>query len=741
MIRPRFSQVSPYLGAVAIVVAAVLFRMAMDPLLRNRQPFAAFIVALILAARYCGFGPSLFALLLSGLASRYFFIPPRGSLAIDGTIEQGSFWFFVSIGLFLTYHMRAEQRAKQESREQSRAAVERQQELERENAERKRIESELRLSHDHAKESETRLLLALDAGRLGYWSWDLTTDLVHSSETQAVINGRSPDQTVTSLEESIAHLHPDDRDLMQDVIERALRNEAPERVTYRVIWPDGSIHWLEAVGQVFCDESGNPQRIIGVCADITERVESTQRFRGIYEQAPLGIALIDSRSGQFLHINPKYEQIIGRTEAEMIQLTITDITFPDDLAEDLNNMDLLLEGSIRRFQMTKRLLRGDGAVIWVNLTVVPMWQAGETPSCHLAMIEDVTEQKLAEEKLRTREAQLSGILDNTSAVIYLKDKEGRYLLTNRRHQDLLQQDGVSILGKTDHEFFPEPIADVFLESDAKVWQEQMPLDFEEVTPHADGLHTYISIKFPVRDETGTMIALGGISTDVSDLKEASDALKKKQDLLRNLIEVQENEKHFLCHEFHDGLIQYAAASLMLLEGYRRNHPCAEDLSIIDTAVNGLRKGVDDGRRVIRGIRPAVLDDSGLEAAIDDLVGQFANSGIMVTGRCDPGIGRLPDPIQTTVFRVVQEALNNAKKYSGSDVVRIELMKSNGDLKLEVRDFGCGFDLGAARKRGFGLLGMIERVRLLGGECQIQSEHDAGTCIAVRLPIPAGEVDE
>ncbi len=99
----------------------------------------------------------------------------------------------------------------------------------------------------------------------------------------------------------------------------------------------------------------------------------------------------------------------------------------------------------------------------------------------------------------------------------------------------------------------------------------------------------------------------------------------------------------------------------------------------------------------------------------------------------------PEVIQTTVYRVVQEALNNAKKHSGTDVVRIELKKGSDDLHLDVRDFGCGFDVGSSRKNAFGLLGMTERVRLHGGELSIQSERDVGTRIIVRLPIPITEI--
>jgi len=157
--------------------------------------------------------------------------------------------------------------------------------------------------------------------------------------------------------------------------------------------------------------------------------------------------------------------------------------------------------------------------------------------------------------------------------------------------------------------------------------------------------------------------------------------------------------------------------------------------MIDAAIGSLRKGVEDGRRAIRGIRPAVLDDSGLEAAIEDLIDHFSSSEIMITSKCDPEIGRLPKAIQTTVYRVVQESLNNASKHSGTDVVRIELKKVNGELQFEIRDFGSGFDVESGYKRSFGLRGMIERVRLLGGECIIESEQDAGTRVSVRLPIP------
>jgi PAS domain S-box-containing protein len=207
--------------------------------------------------------------------------------------------------------------------------------------------------------------------------------------------------------------------------------------------------------------------------------------------------------------------------------------------------------------------------------------------------------------------------------------------------------------------------------------------------------------------------------------------KLKAELLRNLIEVQEKEKQFLCHEFHDGLIQYAVGSLMQLEGYKQT----KDSTLIDEAIKNLRRGIEDGRRVIQGIRPAVLDEGSLRDALEELVHQFSATGMKVECECDPEIGQLPETTQTTAYRVVQEALNNARKHSGSDLVAIAVRKQGGDLHLAIRDFGRGFDVASARQRGFGLRGMSERAHLSGGECSIQSQPGAGTTISVRLPIP------
>jgi two-component system NarL family sensor kinase len=230
-------------------------------------------------------------------------------------------------------------------------------------------------------------------------------------------------------------------------------------------------------------------------------------------------------------------------------------------------------------------------------------------------------------------------------------------------------------------------------------------------------------------------AVGGISADISDLERARGELAEREKLLRSLLEVQETEKQFLCHEFHDGLIQYAVGSKMLLEGLREGSLPESSRAAIDSVIECLAKGIEDGRRVIRGIRPAALDDLGLRAALEELGEELRETGMVVESRFDTRIDAIPPRLQTTVYRVVQESLNNVRKHSGSPRVIVTVAHAADGIEIGVEDFGRGFDPATPAGPGFGLVGVRERVRLSGGACRIESAPGTGTRITVRLPLP------
>lgn len=130
--------------------------------------------------------------------------------------------------------------------------------------------------------------------------------------------------------------------------------------------------------------------------------ESEKRFKTMFNQAPMGIALIDSLTGRLYEVNPMFAKIAGRTVEQMENIDWMSITHPDDVREDLDNMALLNAGKISGFQMQKRYLHSDGTAVWINMTIAPLRAGDRTRPRHLAMIEDITERKMSENLIRIR---------------------------------------------------------------------------------------------------------------------------------------------------------------------------------------------------------------------------------------------------------------------------------------------------------------------------------------------------
>jgi PAS domain S-box-containing protein len=163
---------------------------------------------------------------------------------------------------------------------------------------------------------------------------------------------------------------------------------------------DGSLYTEEETITPLIDSNGKILHFIGIKQDISERKyveealrESEELFKKLFTEAPMGIALTDSLTGRFIDVNPMYAQIAGRTVAELLAMTWIEITHPDDIEKDAENMVLLNAGKISGFQMEKRFLRPDDSPVWINMTVTPIKMEDRTHRWHLCMIEDISERK------------------------------------------------------------------------------------------------------------------------------------------------------------------------------------------------------------------------------------------------------------------------------------------------------------------------------------------------------------
>jgi PAS domain S-box-containing protein len=207
--------------------------------------------------------------------------------------------------------------------------------------------------------------------------------------------------------------------------------------------------------------------------------------------------------------------------------------------EDRSEFERALESSLSRFErldVTHRIVRPDGAVRTMRSIAEYRFDANGVPLALLGVVQDVTDLARADEALRDTQQTLKAVIDGTTAVIYIKSLDGRYSLVNRRFEELFHVTNETARGRPDHELFPRAVADAFRANDVRVLQAGRALEFEEIAPHDDGPHTYISIKFPLQRATGEIYAVCGISTDITARKRAEEELDATRRSLERLVD-------------------------------------------------------------------------------------------------------------------------------------------------------------------------------------------------------------
>jgi PAS domain S-box-containing protein len=269
----------------------------------------------------------------------------------------------------------------------------------------------------------------------------------------------------------------------------------------------------------------------------------------ILSASPYQIYIFD-RAGRFLYANraslESMSAILQKPEAlnlpEIFGKTGQDLGFPPDLMEPH-------EARLERVFLTGQPLTDETSYPFPNkikhhqYTFSPIYDADGCVETVIITSQNISERKRAEAALqesnqrianieaalRERQDQLQAILDNSPAVIYLMDVENRYLLINRNYENLIGLTKEQILGKSIYEIWSHEIADSFAANNQKVLEGGTPIKVEEVAPQEDGVHTYISIKFPLQDANGVPYAVCGISTDITEYKRAEEELKKSEE--------------------------------------------------------------------------------------------------------------------------------------------------------------------------------------------------------------------
>jgi two-component system sensor histidine kinase/response regulator len=264
--------------------------------------------------------------------------------------------------------------------------------------------------------------------------------------------------------------------------------------------------------------------------DISERKRAEQALRdsealyhSLVENLPMNVFRKDLQ-GQFTFANRLFCETLGVTNEQVIGKTDHDF-YHAELAEKYRGDDRHVIETGKVLEAVEEHHKPDGSKLYVQVLKTPVRDADGRIVGTQGMFWDVTARKQTEEALRESEQRLQSILDNARAVIYVKGVDGRYVLVNRLFESLFHVRRGEVVGKSDLDLFPTEMAESFRSNDRRVLAAGAPLQFEEVAPHDDGPHTYISTKFLLYDVNGVPHALCGISTDITERKRAEVELK------------------------------------------------------------------------------------------------------------------------------------------------------------------------------------------------------------------------
>ena len=226
----------------------------------------------------------------------------------------------------------------------------------------------------------------------------------------------------------------------------------------------------------------------------------------------------------------------------------------------------------------------------------------------------------------------------------------------------------------------------------------------------------------------------------AQLDRANSQLQREKQHLKTLMELQDRERQLIGFEIHDGLVQLLTGAKMQLESFKQlesQHPLAAK-EALESGIQALANGIKEARGLINGLRLPSLDAAGVVGAIEDLIQEIRREPSKVELVVNVAFQRLPGPLENTIFRVVQESLGNACRHSKSERVRVELRQEDNRLRIEVQDWGIGFDPQKVGNDRFGVEGIRERARMFGGQATIESCPGKGTRVVVEFPLPSDE---
>ena len=573
-------------------------------------------------------------------------------------------------------------------------------------------------------ESEARLNLALAASETGVFARDLLTNLVQLDERAQAALGMVYHPAPVAGSKLAQCLHPDDLPRVRTALAEAVATNTIFTVDFRVVWPDGSVHFIRSAGRAVTDALGQVVSLAGLLRDVTA-LNATQEelhYKSlVLERLLSNVPMILTRfrpDGTCLEAMGVGFEVLGMEGSTLVGRNVFE-EFPLMRAQMLS----VLGGGQTRFL----------AELEVAAQVVAFQNYGffdEQRQQAVVLSVNVTEAEQQKRQLTREKEFTQSLLEYSIDGIVALDREGCITAWNSQSARYFGYPAAQVLGQSLFVVLPHLDNEAARQVVGQVLAGEQVLLEGQAVPHRVGHFDvyHVPLRQAGEDQpTGILILFRDVTQRDRLAEETTrQRLRQQQEVLAAILDTQETERKRIAEALHNGLGQLLYATKLSLEGGGGGP--RESLKLLEEAIRTTRT-------ISFELTPGILEDFGLRTALEELVKRITPTGLPVRLHLTNLDQRLRLPVEITVYRVVQELLNNVMKHAAASEVVVHVARELGRVEVSVEDNGRGFAPAALASQplaGIGLAGVRNRVALLGGELRIHSRLGRGTIISFEV---------